>query len=138
MYFTCIYSQHLLIRCLLYSVVFLIKTTTTTNFYFFLGITLNIRNIDDEIDTEILHQAFSRFGTVLKAKIISELNKKRYGTVSFLSPADAANAISNMNGRVIISKTLYVSLDAPRTKQRRPSNPSMQRFAGLYKVLLSI
>ena len=103
---------------------------------YFIGILLTIQNLDDAIDVETLREAFSRFGTVLNVKIVSEIKRKRYGMVSFLSPADAAKAILNMNESSLLSNTLYVThaTYSPSLKRRLPGTQSIKNFGMLSKV----
>ncbi|XP_057309018.1 embryonic polyadenylate-binding protein B-like [Hydractinia symbiolongicarpus] len=89
----------------------------------FEGIALNIQNLDDELNEDRLYEEFSRFGKILSTKITttSKTKTKRSGVVNFMSPADACRAISGLNGGVIISNTLFVTLASSRTRDRRPS-----------------
>ncbi|XP_057309033.1 uncharacterized protein LOC130647261 isoform X1 [Hydractinia symbiolongicarpus] len=99
----------------------------------FEGIPLKIQNIDDEINEETLIQKFSKFGNVLKTEMVSDerVRNRRHAILYFQSPGEAAKAIAWMNGSVILSKKISVTLASPRTKSRRPSTPSMQRFGSL-------
>ena len=103
---------------------------------------MHIQNLDDDITADILKDEFIRFGPILKTKIISSetsIKRRKYGMVAFLSPADAARAISSMNGRVIIANTLFVTLASDKMKRRRPSPvPFMQRLNALSLVNVSI
>jgi RNA recognition motif-containing protein len=59
-----------------------------------------------------LHEAFSEFGEVTDAKIITdrETGKSRgFGFVTFKSPADAANALDAMNGSTLDGRTITVN-----------------------------
>ena len=94
----------------------------------YLGIILHVKNLDKEINKEILLKNFSFYGKVLFVDIIPGEETRRYGIVSFLSPADAARAVNGLNGRVIILNQLFVYLASSPVKDRRTGNPFTQRF----------
>ncbi|XP_075128054.1 polyadenylate-binding protein 1-like [Leptodactylus fuscus] len=83
------------------------------------GVNLYIKNLADCIDDRQLHQAFCTFGTITSAKVMMDgARSKGFGFVCFSSPKEAAKAVTDMNGRIIASKPLYVAL-AQRKKDRQ-------------------
>ncbi|XP_040287193.1 polyadenylate-binding protein 1-like isoform X1 [Bufo bufo] len=83
------------------------------------GVNLYIKNLADCIDDKRLHQAFSHFGIITSAKVMMDGGRsKGFGFVCFSSPNEAAKAVTEMNGRIIASKPLYVAL-AQRKKDRQ-------------------
>ncbi|XP_044151319.1 polyadenylate-binding protein 1-like [Bufo gargarizans] len=83
------------------------------------GVNLYIKNLADCIDDMRLHQAFSHFGIITSAKVMMDGGRsKGFGFVCFSSPNEAAKAVTEMNGRIIASKPLYVAL-AQRKKDRQ-------------------
>lgn len=85
----------------------------------FQGVNLYIKNLDDSFDDEKLRKEFSLFGTITSAKIMIENGRsKGFGFVCFTSPEEATKAVTEMNGRMVGTKPLYVAL-AQRKEDRR-------------------
>jgi len=97
------------------------------------GVNLYVKNLDDTIDDERLRQEFTPFGTITSAKVMTEEGRsKGFGFVCFSSPEEATKAVTEMNGRIIVSKPLYVAL-AQRKEDRKAHLASqyMQRVTGM-------
>ena len=98
------------------------------------GVNLYVKNLDDTIDDEILRKEFSPYGTITSAKVMSceEGRSKGFGFVCFSSPEEATKAVTEMNGRIIVAKPLYVAL-AQRKEDRKAHLASqyIQRMAGM-------
>lgn len=104
------------------------------------GVNLYVKNLDDNIDDERLRKEFSQFGTITSAKVMSESRNKTgeagrskgFGFVCFSSPEEATKAVTEMNGRILVSKPLYVAL-AQRKEDRKAHLAAqyMQRVAGM-------
>ncbi|ORZ05860.1 hypothetical protein BCR42DRAFT_361615 [Absidia repens] len=84
------------------------------------GVNLYVKNLDDDIDDEKIRQEFSVYGVITSAKIMRDdkENSKGFGFVCFSSPDEATKAVTEMNGRMIGSKPIYVAL-AQRKEVRR-------------------
>ncbi|XP_016985974.1 polyadenylate-binding protein [Drosophila rhopaloa] len=84
------------------------------------GVNLYVKNLDDTIDDDRLREAFSLYGTITSAKVMTdeEGRSKGFGFVCFISPNEATCAVTELNGRVIGSKPLYVAL-AQRKEERK-------------------
>jgi polyadenylate-binding protein len=84
------------------------------------GVNLYVKNLDDTINDDRLEQEFVPFGTITSAKVMKDANSrsKGFGFVCFATPDEATKAVTEMNGKIIGSKPLYVAL-AQRKDQRR-------------------
>jgi polyadenylate-binding protein len=85
------------------------------------GVNLYVKNIDDDIDDEKLRQEFSVYGVITSAKVMRDDKtgaSKGFGFVCFSAPDEATKAVTEMNGRMIGSKPIYVAL-AQRKDVRR-------------------
>ncbi|CAO3691790.1 unnamed protein product [Umbelopsis ramanniana] len=85
------------------------------------GVNLYVKNLDDDIDDEKLRQEFSVYGSITSAKIMRDESNsvsKGFGFVCYSSPDEATRAVTEMNGRMIGSKPIYVAL-AQRKEVRR-------------------
>ncbi|XP_016946952.1 polyadenylate-binding protein [Drosophila biarmipes] len=84
------------------------------------GVNLYVKNLDDTINDERLRKEFSLYGTITSAKVMTdeEGRSKGFGFVCFISPNEATCAVTELNGRVVGSKPLYVAL-AQRKEERK-------------------
>jgi len=84
------------------------------------GVNLYVKNLSDQIDDEKLREEFKQFGTITSVKVMNDSNQKTkgFGFVCFSTPEEATKALTEMNGRMLDSKPLYVAL-AQRKDVRR-------------------
>jgi polyadenylate-binding protein len=84
------------------------------------GVNLYVKNLDESIDDAKLRQEFSHVGTITSAKVMKDDKNasKGFGFVCFATPDEATKAVTEMNGKMILAKPIYVAL-AQRKEQRR-------------------
>ncbi|KAG6422084.1 hypothetical protein SASPL_118647 [Salvia splendens] len=104
------------------------EQTTRETVEKFPGVNLYVKNIDDSIDDDKLRELFSGFGTVTSCKVMRDPSgiSRGSGFVAFSTPEEASRALAGMNGKILISKPLYVAL-AQRKEERR-ANLQAQYF----------
>ncbi|XP_037495544.1 polyadenylate-binding protein 4 [Jatropha curcas] len=86
----------------------------------FEGLNLYVKNLDDSITDDKLKELFSEFGTITSCKVMRDPNgvSKGSGFVAYSTAEEASKALTEMNGKMIVSKPLYVAL-AQRKEERR-------------------
>lgn len=84
------------------------------------GVNLYVKNLDDSITDDQLREAFTDFGTITSAKVMRDEKQsgKGFGFVCFTSQDEATKAVTEMNGKILVSKPLYVAL-AQRKEERK-------------------
>nr|XP_021491999.1 polyadenylate-binding protein 1-like [Meriones unguiculatus] len=95
------------------------------------GVNLYVKNLDDSINDERLREVFSAYGVITSAKVMTESShSKGFGFVCFSSPEEATKAVTEMNGRIVGTKPLYVAL-AQRKEERKAilTNQYRQRLS---------
>lgn len=92
------------------------------------GVNLYIKNLDDSYDDEKLRAEFAAFGNITSAKVMRDDKgvSKGFGFVCFTTPEEATKAITDMNGKMLANKPIYVAL-AQRKDVRRAQLESYHR-----------
>jgi len=86
----------------------------------FQGVNLYVKNLDEGIDDAKLREEFSVAGTITSAKVMHDDKggSKGFGFVCFATPDEATKAVTELNGKLIKEKPIYVAL-AQRKEARR-------------------
>ncbi|XP_044470296.1 polyadenylate-binding protein 4-like [Mangifera indica] len=86
----------------------------------FEGLNLYVKNLDDSITDDKLKEFFAEFGTITSCKVMRDPNgiSRGSGFVAFSTAEEASRALLAMNGKMVVSKPLYVAL-AQRKEERR-------------------
>jgi len=85
------------------------------------GVNLYIKNLSDEVDDERLRTEFANFGSIASAVVMRDSKtqkSKGFGFVCFSAQEEAMKAMTDMNGRMLDGKPLYVAL-AQRLEERK-------------------
>lgn len=82
------------------------KEDTTSHYHVFVG------DLSPEVNDEVLHKAFSAFGTLSDARVMWDMNSGKsrgYGFLAFRDKTDAEQAIATMNGEWLGSRAIRVN-----------------------------
>jgi polyadenylate-binding protein len=84
------------------------------------GVNLYVKNLEETVDDAKLRQEFAQCGTITSAKVMKDDKgvSKGFGFVCFSTPDEATKAATEMNGKMIMNKPIYVAL-AQRKELRR-------------------
>eukprot|EP00871_Galdieria_phlegrea_P003362 jgi/Galph1/4026/GphlegSOOS_G2707.1 len=93
------------------------------------GVNLYVRNIPDDMDEEGLRKEFSVFGTLTSCRVMRDDKglSRGFGFVCFNTPEEATKAVTEMNGKMMGKKPLYVCL--AQRKEIRQAQLEAQRIA---------
>ena len=78
----------------------------------FQGLNLYVKNLDDSVDDERLKVEFSVFGTITSARIMRDEagTSRGFGFICFSDGAEATKAVTDMSGKMLAGKPIYVAL----------------------------
>jgi len=92
------------------------------------GVNLYVKNLDDQVDDDKLRSEFAQFGAITSCKVMKTEtgSSKGFGFVCYATPEEASKAVTEMNGRMIGAKPIYVA-QAQRKDVRRAQLESFHR-----------
>ncbi|CAN8257915.1 unnamed protein product [Cochlearia groenlandica] len=81
---------------------------------------LYVKNLDESVSDEKLKELFTPYGTITSCKVMRDPNgiSRGSGFVAFSTPEEATKAMSEMSGKMVENKPLYVAV-AQRKEDRR-------------------
>merc|ERR1719443_1580768 len=84
------------------------------------GVNLYVKNLDENLEDAAFKEAFEPYGQITSCKIMRDDkgNAKGFGFVCYTTNEEASKAVTEMNGKILASKPIYVAL-AQRKEQRR-------------------
>ncbi|KAL1954489.1 hypothetical protein VTO42DRAFT_1131 [Malbranchea cinnamomea] len=101
------------------------KEDTSNHFHIFVG------DLSNEVNDEVLLQAFSAFGSVSEARVMWDMKTGRsrgYGFVAFRERADAEKALSSMDGEWLGSRAIRCNW---ANQKGQPSISQQQAMAAM-------
>ncbi|KAI0168371.1 hypothetical protein BJ166DRAFT_255160 [Pestalotiopsis sp. NC0098] len=101
------------------------KEDTSGHFHIFVG------DLSNEVNDEVLLQAFSAFGTISEARVMWDMKTGRsrgYGFVAFRDRADAEKALSSMDGEWLGSRAIRCNW---ANQKGQPSIAQQQAMAAM-------
>lgn len=87
----------------------------------FQGVNVYVKNLDEGVTDDAMREAFAPYGTITSARVMADNSNgqsKGFGFVCFSAPEEATKAITEMNGKMLLNKPIYVAL-AQRREVRR-------------------
>merc|ERR1711939_786548 len=84
------------------------------------GVNLYVKNLDEQLEDGAFRTAFEEYGQITSCKIMRDDkgHAKGFGFVCYTTPEEATKAVTEMNGKILAQKPIYVAL-AQRKEQRR-------------------
>jgi len=84
------------------------------------GVNLYVKNLDENLEDDAFRTAFEEYGQITSCKVMRDdkVHGKGFGFVCYTTPEEATKAVTEMNGKILASKPIYVAL-AQRKEQRR-------------------
>lgn len=82
---------------------------------------LYVKNLQDEVDDDMLRELFTPYGTITSCKVMKDdktSKSKGFGFVCFSTHEEATRAVTEMNNKMVKSKPLFVAL-AQRKEVRK-------------------
>lgn len=88
----------------------------------FQGMNLYVKNLDEAITDDKFRELFTPFGTITSARVMRDsasAASKGFGFVCYSSADEATRAITEMNGKMIGVKPMYVAMYQPKALRQQ-------------------
>ncbi|GIL91120.1 hypothetical protein Vretimale_9567 [Volvox reticuliferus] len=97
------------------------------------GMNLYVKNLADEVDDDSLRDLFASCGTITSCKVMRDSSNKSkgFGFVCFTSHDEATRAVTEMNGKMVKGKPLYVALAQRKDVRRAQLEANVQNRLGM-------
>jgi polyadenylate-binding protein len=84
------------------------------------GVNLYVKNLAEEFDDAKIRTTFEEFGNITSARVMRDEKgtSRGFGFVCFSTQEEATRASTDLNGRIILGKPLYVALAQPKEERR--------------------
>lgn len=85
------------------------------------GMNLYVKNLDETITDDIFRELFSPFGTITSARIMRDGTgmSRGFGFVCYSGAEEATRAITEMSGKPVSSKPLFVAMYQPKALRQQ-------------------
>jgi len=93
------------------------------------GMNLYVKNLDDSVTDAQFNETFAKYGTITSARIMREADglNKGFGFVCYSTPEEATRAVQELNGKMLNSKPIFVTLHQ-RREQRQAALQAANRM----------
>lgn len=84
------------------------------------GVNLYVKNLSDTMTDQRMIDEFKKYGNITSARLMNDVNgrSRQFGFVCFSNSDEATKAVTEMNGKMLDNKPLYVALAQPREVRR--------------------
>ena len=93
-----------------------------------------IKNLHKDIDNKALLDTFSQFGNILSCKVKTDQNNVSlgYGFVHYATPEAAAEAISKVNGKMVMGQKVFVGPFKTKDERLADMGKNAARFTNVF------
>ena len=100
----------------------------------FQGVNVYVKNLDEGVTDDTMREAFSPYGTITSARVMVDNTSgqsKGFGFVCFSAPEEATKAITEMNGKMLLNKPIYIALAQRRDVRRTQLEAQFAQRTGM-------
>jgi len=99
----------------------------------FQGLNLYIKNLDDSVDDERLRAEFGQFGNITSARIMRDEagTSRGFGFICFSQAEEATKAVTDMSGKMLAGKPIYVALAQRKEIRQQQLNAAHAARTGM-------